>query len=124
MSDAIRLSSVTLNCPDAAVLADFYASLTGGSVTFRHPSWATMQGPGGRIDFQTVDDYVRPDWPTDPAAVRVHLDFLVDDLSAGERRAVGAGATRQEFQPNAEHCLVFTDPVGNIFCLTTVDELG
>ncbi|WP_417215637.1 VOC family protein [Arthrobacter sp.] len=124
MSDSIRLSSLTLNCPEPGTLADFYAVLTGGSVTFRHASWATMIGPGGRIDFQAVDDFVRPDWPNDPAAARVHFDFLVDDLAATEERAISAGATRLDFQPNAAHCLVFADPIGHIFCLTTVDELG
>ncbi len=37
---------------------------------------------------------------------------------------LSAGATRFTFQPNAEHCLVFADPAGHPFCLTTVDELG
>jgi hypothetical protein len=56
LSDSIRLSSVTVNCSDAAVLA--------------------------------------------------------------------AGATRYQFQPNADHRLVFADPAGHPFCLTTVEELG
>jgi len=122
MSDSISLSSVTLNCPDATRLADFYAKITGGRVTFTHPAWATMAGPGGRIDCQTVADYSPPRWPQDAALV--HLDFLVDDLPATQARVLAAGATRCEAQPNAEHCLVFTDPAGHPFCLTTVDQMG
>ena len=56
MSDSIRLSSVTVNCPDAAELA--------------------------------------------------------------------AGATRYQFQPNSGHCLVFADPAGHPFCLTTLEDMG
>jgi len=47
MSEAIRLSSITVNCPDARALAGFYADITGGEVTFSHPSWATVMTPGG-----------------------------------------------------------------------------
>ena len=64
MSDSIGLSSVTVNCPDATRLAGFYAEITRGQVTFTHPSWATLVGPGGRIDFQTVADYSSPRGPT------------------------------------------------------------
>jgi hypothetical protein len=35
-----------------------------------------------------------------------------------------AGATRYQLQPNADHCLVFADPAGHPFRLTTVEELG
>ena len=124
MSDSIRLSSVTVNCPDAAELAAFYAGITGGRITFSKRAWATLEGPGGRIDFQTVPDRTPPTWPGNTSPNRLHLDFLVDDLAAAEARVLAAGATRYQFQPNADHCLVFADPAGHPFCLTTVEELG
>lgn len=123
MSDDIRLSSVAINCPEAPALARFYAEITSGEVTFSHPSWATVDGPGGRIDFQTVADYRPPSWPGSASAL-VHLDFLVDDLSATRDRVLAAGATIYDEQPNDGHFLVFADPVGHPFCLTTIDELG
>lgn len=123
MSDAIRLSSVAVNGPVASELAKFYADITGGEVTFSHPEWATVNGPGGRIDFQTVENYSPPTWPDDGSAL-IHLDFFVEDLAAAEGRVLRAGAIRYENQPNWEHCLVFADPAGHPFCLTTVDELG
>ena len=49
MSDSIKLGSVALDCPDAGLLAAFYAEITGGKVTFLDESWATVQGPGGRL---------------------------------------------------------------------------
>ncbi|GAA1436987.1 VOC family protein [Microlunatus lacustris] len=124
MSDVIRLSSVAVNCPDATQLAKFYADITGGEVTFAHAAWATVSGSGGRIDFQTVEDYSPPQWPGPLSSALVHLDFLVDDLVAADARVCRAGATRYDEQPNAEHCLVFADPAGHPFCLTTIDELG
>lgn len=119
----IRLSSVTVNCPDADQLATFYAEITGGEVTYSHPAWATVVCPGGRIDFQTVPDYVPPEWPGPAAVALIHLDFFVDDLVATETLVLRAGATRFEEQPNIAHCLVFADPVGHPFCLTTIDEI-
>lgn len=124
MSDSICLSSVTLNCPDAAALARFYAEITGGEVTFTHTAWATVQGAGGRIDFQTVSDFTAPSWPGPDSGALIHLDFLVDDLVAAEGRVLRAGATKFGEQPNVEHCLVFADPAGHPFCLTTIDEIG
>lgn len=118
--DRIRLSSVAVNCPNAAELAGFYATITGGRVTFADDTWATVAGPYGRIDFQTVADYTPPTWP---GPLRMHLDFSVDDLDAAAVRVVAAGATRFDVQPNADHCLVFADPVGHPFCLTTWDEI-
>jgi hypothetical protein len=37
---------------------------------------------------------------------------------------LSCGATKFDVQPNSEHCLVFADPVGHPFCLTTIDELS
>jgi hypothetical protein len=124
MSDSIRLSSFTINCPDARDLAAFYASITDGTVTFAGDAWATVQTGGGRIDFQTVPDHTPSTWPDPTTPVQMHLDLFVDDLGTTEARVLAAGATKFEFQPNADHCLVFADPAGHPFCLTTVDELG
>ena len=124
MSDDIRLSSVTLNCADAPALADFYADITGGQVTFCRGGWATVATAGGRIDIQAVEDYERPQWPGPAGTSLLHLDFLVDDLAATEQRVLKVGAVKFDFQPNAEHCLVFADPAGHPFCLTTMDEFS
>ena len=86
-----RLSTVEINTPDAAELAAFYADITGGQATFADRAWATFNDPGGRID----------------------------DLSATEARVLAAGATRYEFQPNTDHCIVLRRPTGHLFCLST-----
>ena len=112
MSDAIRLSSVALDCPDARGLAAFYADITGGRVTFAGDQWATVDGPGGRIDFQTAPGYRPPSWPDEASSMQLHLDFVVEDLAAAEARVLAAGARKYDEQPNSDHCLVFADPAG------------
>jgi hypothetical protein len=120
MSDHIRLSSVTVNAPDAIALARFYAKITGGVATGT-VHWATVTGPNGDIGFQQVDGFRPPDWPEGDVPMQMHLDFFVDDLAATEARVLAAGATRFEFQPNSDHCFVYADPVGHPFCLSTWD---
>ena len=121
MTDSIRLTSVTVNCPDARALAAFYADILGGVVTSADPVWATVTGPAGRIDFQSSPDHRPPTWPEPTTPIQMHLDFLVDDLQATEARVLAAGATKYEHQPNDDHCLVFADPAGHPFCLSTWD---
>ncbi|GAA4716035.1 VOC family protein [Nocardioides conyzicola] len=118
MSDRIALSGVTVNAPDALVLARFYAELTDG-VARGGSHWATVTGPHGSLAFQQVADFRPPVWPDGDVPMQLHLDFLVDDLDATGARAVAAGATLLEFQPNSDHCFVYTDPVGHPFCLST-----
>jgi hypothetical protein len=120
MSDSITFGSVALDCPNAGELAAFYAEITGGKITFRDDSWATVRCPGGRIDFQTARAYGPPTWPDAASSMQIHLDFDVDDLDAAEARVLAAGATKYEFQPNG-HCRVYADPVGHPFCLSTED---
>jgi hypothetical protein len=118
MSDRIALDGVTVNAPDALALAQFYARLTGG-VARGNPGWAAVAGPNGFLAFQQVADFRPPTWPDGPAPMQLHLEFLVDDLAAAGARAVAAGATRLEFQPNSDHCFVYADPAGHPFCLST-----
>lgn len=125
MSDTIRLSGVTVNAPDAIVLARFYAEITGGAAK-GNSHWATVTGPHADIGFQQVEDFRPPVWPVGAVPMQLHLDFFVDDLPATEARVLAAGATRFDFQPNSDHCFVYADPVGHPFCLSTWDiaQLG
>ena len=120
MSDRIRLDGTTVNAPDALALARFYAVLTGG-VARGTPHWAAVSGPNGFLAFQQVDRFRPPTWPDGDRPMQLHLDFLVDDLAAAGARALAAGATRLDVQPNSDHCFVYTDPAGHPFCLSTWD---
>jgi Glyoxalase-like domain len=118
MSDHIRLAGVTVNAPNALALARFYAKITGGVAT-GSAHWAAVDGPNGSMGFQQVDEFRPPVWPEGKVPMHMHLDFFVDDLAATEARVLAAGATRFDFQPNSDHCLVYADPVGHPFCLST-----
>ncbi|SDD82042.1 VOC family protein [Auraticoccus monumenti] len=120
MSDLIRLSGTTVDAPDALALARFYAELTGG-VAHGTSGWAVVTGRNGSIAFQQVGSYTPPRWPGSVVPMQMHLDFLVDDLDAAGERALAAGATRLGFQPNSDHCIVYADPAGHPFCLSTWD---
>ncbi|MDG9674089.1 VOC family protein [Micromonospora sp. DH14] len=119
MSDKIRLSAVTLDSSDAIRLAEFYADITGGTMTQIGDEWACVQSPAGRLNFQTVPGYTPPTWPDPTASIMMHLDFMVEDRDAAEARVLAAGATKYAFQPNSEQCFVYADPAGHPFCLTT-----
>jgi predicted enzyme related to lactoylglutathione lyase len=116
MSDSIKFSLVALECPDARQLAAFYAEITGGTITSADEGWATVQAPGGNIDFQTAPGYQPPAWPDPASSMQMHLDFLVDDVDAAEARVLAAGATKFEFQPGS-YFRVYADPAGHPFCL-------
>ncbi|GAA3259649.1 VOC family protein [Dactylosporangium siamense] len=118
MPDTIRLSGATVNAPDAIALARFYALITHGAAK-GNSRWATVTGPNGHIAFQQVDDFRPPAWPA--GGTPMHLDFFVDDLAATNARVLAAGAHRFEFQPNSDHCFVYSDPAGHPFCLSTWD---
>jgi len=123
VSGSIKLSSVALDCPDAGALAAFYAQITGGQISYLDADWATVTGPGGRIDFQTAPGYRPPSWPDGSSSMQTHLDFDVDDADAAEARVLAAGATKYEFQPG-DHFRVYADPAGHPFCLCTQDVPG
>lgn len=118
MSATIRLDGTTVDAPDALALAEFYAEMTDGVATGTS-QWAAVTGPNGFIAFQQVDDFRPPEWPGQDTPMQMHLDFLVDDLESTGERALAAGATLLDFQPNSDHCFVYADPAGHPFCLST-----
>ena len=116
----MRLAATTLDAPDARELAGFYRRLLGWEVAEDEPGWVTLRAAGGGagLSFQTEAAYVRPAWPAGPGdpQMSMHLDIEVDDLDAAGARAVAAGATLAEFQPQ-EDVRVYLDPAGHPFCL-------
>ena len=118
MSDRIKLEVTTVNAPDALELAHFYAEITGGTASGTS-HWASVTGPNGVLSFQQVEDFEPPQWPGSDA--RMHLDFLVDDLTTTGARVIAAGAKLLDYQPNSDHCFVYADPAGHPFCLSTWD---
>ncbi|MET3962102.1 catechol 2,3-dioxygenase-like lactoylglutathione lyase family enzyme [Marmoricola sp. OAE513] len=114
-----RFPSLVIDCPDPAVLADFYGTMLGWPTTRTDADggWAEVRADYGQvISFQRVDDYTPPAWPGQAKPQQTHLDVLVDDLDEGEAAVLGLGATKAEHQPG-ERFRVFLDPAGHPFCL-------
>jgi catechol 2,3-dioxygenase-like lactoylglutathione lyase family enzyme len=110
------LFAVTIDTDDAAALARFYAALTGMELTYDGPEGALISGDGKSVMFQQIARYTPPRWPDPAAPQQAHLDILVEDLDAGETRALELGARRLGgAQPGF---YVFADPAGHPFCLT------
>jgi catechol 2,3-dioxygenase-like lactoylglutathione lyase family enzyme len=117
---SVTLTGVVLDSPDPRALADFYFRLLGGTVEQDEPDWVKLRLPGGGagLSFQTEGGYVRPAWPAGPGdqQMMIHLDIAVSDLDAAGDRALAAGATLAEFQPQ-DDVRVYLDPAGHPFCL-------
>jgi catechol 2,3-dioxygenase-like lactoylglutathione lyase family enzyme len=104
------LSAVTIDAPDAAALAGFYAALTG-----MEKDGTLLTGVCGRLKFQQVTDYNAPRWPDPAYPQQAHLDLLVEDVDEGSALAVDLGA--RPLNAGGERYRVFADPAGHPFCL-------
>lgn len=115
----MELVAVTIDCSNAENLADFYAKLTGGEVTFSDADmgYAQTTFAGATLNFQQVHSYTPPQWPGQGHAQQFHLDLRVQDLAAAVDHATQLGATEALEQPNADDYRVMIDPDGHPFCL-------
>ena len=117
---AIRLGSVSLDCPDPRALAAFYARLLSVHVGFESDEFAALRRDGLWISFQRVEPFHRPTWPDGEVPQQVHLDFAVTDLDEAEAAAMASGAAKAATQPSPERWRVLFDPAGHPFCLTAL----
>lgn len=125
----MSLAGPVLDAAQPIELARFYQRLLGWPIARSEgpqpgnppeDGWALLRSPDGRqkIEVQWEPNYVPPTWP--PVAgeqlMMVHLDIGVDDLDAGVRRALDAGASVAGHQPQ-DDVRVMLDPEGHPFCL-------
>ena len=113
-----RFPSVVLDCPDPAVLAEFYGRLLDWKVQL-DGDWAEVRADYGQaICFQQVADYRPPVWPGQEVPQQSHLDFVVDDLDAARSTMV---AKRIEVSEIGDHggtrSFAFSDPEGRWFAV-------
>jgi catechol-2,3-dioxygenase len=113
----VHLWAATIDAGDAAALAHFYADLLELEVSYEGPEGALVVGNPTSIMVQQVSDYQAPQWPDPAYPQQAHLDILVDDLDAGEARALELQATRLD--GGGATFRVFADPAGHPFCLTS-----
>lgn len=113
-----RLTGITIDCADPALLAAFWSMLLDRPSSAEHegPGWATV---GSRFDsmprltFQRVPEAKR-------GKVRLHLDVQVEDITdgRGQVEALGGQWTGQRFDyPGEGVVMVMTDVEGHEFCL-------
>lgn len=117
-----RLGATSIDCPDPAALADFYAALLGMRRLASAPDGSVVAITDGaqRLAFMRVPDYVAPTWPEPGQSQQMHLDVSVTDLDAAVPRAVALGAREATHQQDPSRWRVLIDPAGHPFCLTTV----
>jgi catechol 2,3-dioxygenase-like lactoylglutathione lyase family enzyme len=108
-----RLHHVVLDCPDPAALAAFYSELLGQPITYQSDDWVVVASDdtSSGLAFQLAPDHRRPTWPGPAVPQQVHLDVMVEDVTASGPRVLELGATKLD-GPN-----VYADPAGHPFCL-------
>jgi catechol 2,3-dioxygenase-like lactoylglutathione lyase family enzyme len=108
---------VIIDCPEPAVLAEFYSELLGQPVTYSSEDFVVVAASDrtSGLGFQLATDYRPPTWPDSAVPQQIHLDVMVDDVDAAAERALAIGARR--LGPPGEGANVFADPAGHPFCL-------
>jgi predicted enzyme related to lactoylglutathione lyase len=115
-----RFDTVTMDCPDPAALARFYAALLEWPLPQpdpdADPEFVAIDPPDGgtAITFQRAPGFRSPTWPHPAVQQQLHLDLAVDDIDAAHERAVALGARHLDSQAKFR---VYADPVGHPFCL-------
>lgn len=117
-----KLASISIDCADSTVLADFYAALLGMDRIFESPDGQIIALSDGRICVTVMQtaDHMAPTWPEPGQLQQMHLDVSVRDLAAAVARAIGLGAREAAHQPSPDEWRVLLDPAGHPFCFTTV----
>ncbi len=116
------LASVSLDCPDPATLADFYAKLLGMRRVFETKDGSLVALSDGThvVTMMRIENHVAPTWPEPGQLQQLHLDVAVSDLPTAVAGAVSLGAVEAGHQPKPDAWRVLIDPAGHPFCLTTV----
>jgi hypothetical protein len=110
---------VALDCTDPGALAQFWASMLGGTIRIETDTFCAIALDRLLLVTVHVPDFKPPQWP-DGEPKQFHLDVAVDDLDKAENLALAAGATKAAHQPNPNSWRVLLDPAGHPFCLTTL----
>jgi predicted enzyme related to lactoylglutathione lyase len=107
------------DCADPTALAEFYRAL----LEWDEPEstddghWVTLTNPlgGARFEFQRVEDYQPPEWPSVTRPQQAHLDLDVPDIESAHGRVLALGA--KLLDDKRETFRVYADPEGHPFCL-------
>ena len=108
-----RLHHVVLDCPDPEALAAFYSGLLGLPITYRSDDWVVVAADetSSGLAFQLAPGHRPPSWPDPAVPQQVHLDIMVEDVTASGPGVVALGAVKLDGED------VYADPAGHPFCL-------
>ncbi|WP_133915563.1 VOC family protein [Streptomyces sp. NBC_00582] len=116
----VKAGVVVLDCAEPELLAEFYKGFLDAELTDASANRVEIRSADGtRLAFRRDANATPPSWPRPENSLQVHLDFLVDDLDAAERRIVGLGGrpldTKGAAGPHEERG--YADPAGHSFTL-------
>jgi len=114
----VEWTALTIDCPEPAALAEFYAALLGGTITRSTPGGAFVDAAGQLLVFRAVSDYTPPTWPSPDVPMRFHFECVVEDPDTAAQELLPLGAKKAHHQdPDDPHLIVMLDPAGHPFCL-------
>ncbi|QKW09981.1 VOC family protein [Streptomyces sp. NA04227] len=111
----VRLDEIVFDCEEPRSLAQFWASLLGGTAVHRSSHWSYLDAPElVRLAFQKVPE-------SKTIKNRLHLDFEVDDIPAATEEALHLGAEKVGGVVTDENgsFQVVRDIEGNEFCFVS-----
>jgi len=109
-----------MDCADPRALGKFWAALLGGDVAFTSDDFVAVKLEHLWLSAVRIDDYQPPTWPSGELPKEMHLDVAVSDLVQGEADVLALGAVKATTQSAPDRFLVFLDPAGHPFCLSTM----
>jgi Glyoxalase-like domain len=115
----VRLGGFGLDCDNPRQLSEFWAALLGGAIVYSTENLAVVKLGDLVLNAYRVDGHRPPTWPGGMLPKQAHIDLDVDDLPQAEMRALSLGAVKADWQPDPNSYLVFLDPAGHPFCLST-----
>jgi predicted enzyme related to lactoylglutathione lyase len=88
----VKAGVVVLDCAEPDQLAAFYKELLEAEETEATANRVEIRSPDGtRLAFRRDMNATPPSWPRPENSLQAHLEFVVDDLDAAERRVVTLG---------------------------------
>ncbi|WP_432058873.1 VOC family protein [Streptomyces sp. bgisy022] len=116
----VNAGVVVLDCAEPEKLAEFYKELLEAEEVAANANRVEVRAADGfRLALRRDVNATAPSWPRPENSLQVHLEFVVDDLDAVERRIVSLGGRPMEAgdagSPLEERG--YADPAGHSFRL-------
>jgi catechol-2,3-dioxygenase len=118
---------VVLDCAEPEKLAVFYKELLQARETDVTADRVGIRAADGlRLAFRRDANATPPSWPRPENSLQVHLDFLVEDLDAAERRVVELGGRPLDAKgdPGPYEERSCSDPAGHSLTLRRAPRVG